>query len=224
MSNQNQIKVAIVDDHLLVRDSIAVMLQPVDDIHVVGTATTGEEILSNLRALSPDVVLMDIVMKGMTGIEATRWIKERNGSIRVILLSGEIRKDFVSAGIQSGIDGYLTKDTDELELVEAIRKVNQGEKYFDSVITSIIFEDFYKKEKINKGPQVQRIIDGLTPRELEVLALVAGGKSNREVAQELSISGKTVDAHKGSVLRKLGLKNVADLVKYAIKNNLIPGS
>jgi DNA-binding NarL/FixJ family response regulator len=164
---------------------------------------------------------MDIMMKGMTGIETTRWLKERNSKVKVILLSGEIKKEFVSAGIQSGIDGYLTKDVEKEILVEAIRATHNGEKFFNEAITSLVFEDFYKKEKNGRQGKQQLILNDLTKREVEVLALIAGGKSNKETADELFISIKTVDTHKSHILDKLGLKNTAELVKYAIKNKLI---
>jgi len=216
----NKIKVAVVDDHTLLRDALAHSLQQVDDIQVVGSLSSGEEIVNKFRLLNPDVVIMDIVMKGMTGIEATRWLKERS-EVKVILLSGEIKKEFVSAGIQSGIDGYLPKDVEKDNLVNAIRAVYKGEKFFNEAITKLVFEDFYKKEQTTSGTKTQLNKTDLTKRELEVFTLVASGKTNREVADALFISVKTVDTHKMNILDKLGLKNTAELVKYAIKNNLI---
>jgi DNA-binding NarL/FixJ family response regulator len=218
---KEKIKVMLVDDHTLVRDALSVMLHQVDDIQVVGVAGSGEELLGKFKQLNPDVVLMDIVMKGMTGIEATRWIKERNNLVKVILLSSEVKKEFVSAGIQCGIDGYLPKDVEKAMLIKAIRSVANGEKYFNEAVTTLIFEDFYKKERAALETEKQLKTTDLSKRELEVLTLVASGKSNKEVADELHISSKTVDTHKMHILDKLGLKNTADLVKYAIKNNLI---
>src|SRR4051812_2991179 len=112
----NKIKVAIVDDQILMRDALAVSLHQHDDLQVVGTFSSGEEVVSKFRSVNPDVIIMDIIMKGMTGIEATRWLKERSSEIKVILLSGEVKKEFVKAGIQSGIDGYLPKDVDKESL------------------------------------------------------------------------------------------------------------
>jgi DNA-binding NarL/FixJ family response regulator len=157
----------------------------------------------------------------MTGIEATRWIKERDSSIKIILLSMEVRKEFVSNGIKCGIDGYLPKDVEKNMLLDAIRTVHKGEKFFNEAITSLVFEDFYKKEKTDQKSQQHLRLTDLTRREQEVLALIASGKSNKDVADELFISVKTVDTHKTHILDKLGLQNTAQLVKYAIKNNLI---
>jgi DNA-binding NarL/FixJ family response regulator len=159
-------------------------------------------------------------MGGMTGLEATRWIKEQDKNIKVIIISSEVKKEFVSEGIKSGIDGYLPKNADKATLVDAIRSVHQGNKYFNQAITNLVFEDFYKIEK--EGNKASRpVAQGLTKRENEVLELVAQGKSNKEVADTLFISTKTVETHKSNILEKLGLKNTAELVKYAIKNNII---
>jgi DNA-binding NarL/FixJ family response regulator len=200
---------------------MAVLLSQADDIEVVGSVESGEEAINVCPLLKPEVILMDIMMGGMTGIEATRWIKEQNPSIKIILISSEIKKELVTAGIQSGIDGYLPKNVGQFTLTEAIRTVKQGGKYFTQAITNLVFEDFYQKKKMTQSNGKVTMPNDLTKREQEVLALVAAGKSNQEVADELFISIKTVDTHKSHILDKLGLKNTAELVRYAIKNNLI---
>jgi DNA-binding NarL/FixJ family response regulator len=182
--------------------------------------STGEEAIGLARTLTPDIILMDIVMKGMTGIEATRWIKEQDNNIKVILLSTEVKKEFVAAGIKSGIDGYIPKDASEDILLLAIRTVQSGERYFTEAITKLIFEDFYEHEKSGKKRD-RKITEGLTKRESEILQLVAEGIGNKEVGERLFISVKTVETHKTHILDKLGLKNNTELIKYAIKNNII---
>lgn len=216
-----KIKVLIVDDHRLLRDGLAALLAQADDIEVVGSVPSGEQAISIFPSLKPDVILMDIMMGGMTGIEATRWVKEQDNNVRVILISSEIRKELVTAGIQCGIDGYLPKDVDLNVLTEAIRTVEGGGRYFNEAITNLVFEDFYQKKKLTNIQGKVTLPNELTRREQEVLALVASGKSNQEVADDLFISVKTVDTHKNHILDKLGLKNTAELVKYAIKNKLI---
>jgi DNA-binding NarL/FixJ family response regulator len=217
----NKIKVAIVDDHTLMRDALASSLHEIEDIQVIGSFSSGEEIVSKLRVVNPEVVIMDIIMKGMNGIETTRWLKERNPGLKIILLSGEVKKEFVKAGVQAGIDGYLPKDVEKLVLLKAIRTVMNGEKFFNEAITTLVFEDFYQKEKATSNVRQQLMTTDLTKRELEVFRLIANGRSNKEVADELFISIKTVDTHKSHILEKLGLKNTAEMVKYAIKNKLI---
>lgn len=216
----DRIKILIADDHQLVREGIASMLSGVPDIEVAALAPSGEEAINRARETQPDVVLMDIIMPGMSGIEASRWIKENDESIRVIIVTMEISKDFVSAAIKSGVDGYLPKDIGKDALLEAIRSVYNGDRYFNDAIKKLIFEDFYSLEKLKNPKKV--LPNQLTKREGEVLALVAAGKSNREIAEILSISTKTVETHKTHILIKLGLNNNAELIRYAVKNNIIP--
>jgi DNA-binding NarL/FixJ family response regulator len=220
MSNNN-IRIAMVDDHVLMRDALSMALQQIDDFQIVGTFSSGEEIVNQFRDVNPHVIIMDIFLKGMSGIEATKWIKERSDTVKVILLSGEIRKDLVTAGIQAGIDGYLPKDIDRKALINAIRTVAGGQKYFNETIATLVFEDYYKREVVSRNSEKQFKNTDLTKREMEVLALIADGMNNRMVADKLFISVKTVDTHKMHILEKLGLKNTAELVKYAIKNKLI---
>jgi DNA-binding NarL/FixJ family response regulator len=221
MNNTNKIRIALVDDHSILREPLAAMLHQVNDFQVVGSFASGEEIVSKFDVSNPDVVLMDIMMSGMTGIEATRWLKERSSKIKIILLSGEMNRELVKAGIQSGIEGYLPKNVEKDILIEAIRAVYTGEKYFNDAVTALIFEDFYNQEKT--ALSVKHLIKStdLTKREVEVCTLIANGKRNQEVADQLFISIKTVETHKTNILEKLGLKNTAQLVIYAIRNNLI---
>jgi DNA-binding NarL/FixJ family response regulator len=215
-----KIKVLLVDDHRILRDGVESILTQFDDIEVVGALSSGEEVVDEFEELKPDVILMDIVMGGMTGIEATRWVKERKPETKVILISSEVKKEFVSNGIKCGIDGYLPKDVDKNTLITAIRNVSTGQKFFNEAITNLIFEDFYKGEKGGKKRE-RKVTEGLTKRENEILELISSGKTNQEVADTLFISTKTVETHKANILEKLGLKNTAELVKYAIKHNII---
>jgi DNA-binding NarL/FixJ family response regulator len=216
----NKIKVAVADDHGLMRQGLVSLLQNDSSIEVIGDVDSGESAVNLARNLSPDIVLMDIVMRGMTGIEATRWIKEHDPKIKIILISSEVNKDYITAGIKSGIDGYLPKDSDRETLLTAIRTVMRGEKYFSPEITALVFQDFYLKEKEGKGLPTKKTQE-LTRREEEVLVLIAYGKSLREVADQLFISVKTVESHKMHIQDKLGLTNAAQLVKYAIEHGMI---
>lgn len=214
-----KVKLLIADDHLLVREGIQSMLSEVSHIDIIGQAPSGEEAINIARLNQPDVVLMDIIMPGMNGIEASRWIKEINDSIRIIILTMEISKDYVSAAIKSGVDGYLPKTIGKEVLLQAIRTVSSGEQYFDDAIKKLIFEKFYSDEKVKKPKKA--LPNQLTQREMEVLALLASGISNRHIAETLSISVKTVETHKAHILIKLGLNNNAELIRYATKNNII---
>lgn len=216
----NKVRILLVDDHTILRDGIAAILNSVAGMEVVGGCSSGEEAINVAMERKPDVILMDIMMGGMTGLEATRWIKEQDSSIKVLIISSEIKKELVSNGIKAGIDGYLPKDVDKATLVEAIHSVMQGKKYFNAAITNLVFEDFYQGESEGRKT-VQKISKDLTSRENEILRLVASGKSNQETADILFISVKTVETHKANILGKLGLKNAVELTKYAIKNGII---
>jgi DNA-binding NarL/FixJ family response regulator len=214
-----KIKLLLVDDHSLMRQGVEAMLR-LPEIEIVGSVGSAEEAIEEAAELKPDIVLMDIMLRKMNGIEATRWIRERDPEIKVILLSMEVKKEFLSAGIQCGISGYLHKDVDRDNLLQAIREVYSGGKYFNEAITSLVFEDFYNKAKVgtSKAPQ----LTALSKREEEVMSLVAQGLSNKEVGEKLFISVKTVEAHRSHILDKLGLKNTAELIKYAIRHNIAP--
>jgi DNA-binding NarL/FixJ family response regulator len=214
------IKIFIVDDHKLIVDGIVSMLNARPDFEVVGWVSSGEEAINSVDTLKPDVVLMDIMLKKMTGLEACRWIKERNREIKVLILSMEVKKEFLSIGIQCGINGYLHKDIDKNTLFEAIETVHSGREYFTDALTKVVFEDFYNHAKLKNVTKI-RLPDDLTQREYEVLGYVASGKSTREIADALFVSVKTIETHKAHILDKLGLRNSAELTKYAIKNGIV---
>jgi DNA-binding NarL/FixJ family response regulator len=216
----SKIQIAIVDDHALLRQGIRSLLENLEDIEVIATTSSGEEALALLNTQTPNVFLMDIMMKGMSGIETTRWIKEQDPKIKIILISSEVSKEYIAAGIKAGINGYLPKDSNKEVLVEAIHSVMRGERYFSPEVTSLVFQDFYLKEKEGKGLPKKKTKE-LSKREEEVLTLIASGRSLRETADDLFISVKTVETHKQHIQDKLGLKNTAQLVKYAIDNKLI---
>jgi DNA-binding NarL/FixJ family response regulator len=217
----NRIKVLLVDDHALVRDSIAIMLAQTVDIQIVGRLSNGEELINKVRDLQPDIIIMDIFLRGISGIEATRWVKERTSSIKIVLLSMEVNKELISSGIQCGIDGYLSKNTETDNLIRAIRQIYGGKKYFDDAVINLVFEDFYRSQRSEQQKKKSMLRAQLSKREMEVLSLIVAGKSYSEIGQELGISTKTVDTHKTHILDKLGLKNTVELVKYALKNEII---
>lgn len=195
------------------------ILSGVQDMEIVGMVPTGEEAINVVRSNRPDVVLMDILMPGMTGIEAARWVKEIDSAIRVILVSMEVSKEYVSAAMKSGVDGFLPKDCSKRILIEAIRTVHKGEQYFTDAIRKLVLEDVYKADAVRNTRKT--LPNQLTKREAEVLRLVASGKANREIGETLGISVKTVETHKTHILIKLGLNNNAELVRYAVKNKII---
>ena len=217
---KKRVKIAIADDHALLRKGVIALLSTIDFVEVVGDMSSGEEAVNFAREHQPDLFLLDIMMRGMTGIEATRWIKEQIPGIKIILISSEVNKAYISAGIKSGIDGYLDKDVDVDTLRAAIETVLRGERYFSPEITTLVFQDFYQKEKTGKAAQVNKS-NVLSKREEEVLTMIAQGKSLKEIAEQLFISTKTVETHKTHIQDKLGLLNTAQLVRYAIQHKYI---
>ena len=215
----SSLKLILVDDHQLLLEGVASMLQNIDYVKIIAKASSGEEAINLAGELQPDIILMDIMMQGMNGIEATRWIKEQNSLVKIILLSSEVTEEYVTTAVKAGVDGYLPKNANKNMLLQALNTVKSGDKYFSQTITNIILESFYKQQS-NKESKVSGRSD-LTQREKEVLEHVAEGKSNQEVADDLFISVKTVETHKTNILSKLGLRNTAELVKYAIKNKFI---
>ena len=217
----NKISVLIVDDHALVRDGIVAMLKNEEDIQIIGEAVDGEEAVSKNNELQPDIIIMDIMMPKFNGLEAAKMIKEQHPNSKIIFLSMEVKEDFISEAIKSGASGYIPKDSNKLILINAIRSVYQGEKYFHSMVSELIFNQFYEKSVGNEKVKKTYSSGKISNREVEVLKLIASGFSNSQIAEKLFISVRTVDAHRNHIMQKLELNNTAELVKYAIKNDII---
>jgi len=220
MKSEKKIRVLMADDHQLMREGLLSLLNTTNDIEVVGAVRSGEDAVNSAFELKPDVIVMDIVMKGISGIEAARWIKEQNGDIKILLISMSVNKEYLSAGIKCGVDGYLPKDCPKEALVQGIRSIYSGNKYFPDDIKKMIFDEFCYRQ-IGDDPAKTILGNELTKREHEILALVASGKGNKEIGEKLFISVKTVDTHKSHILEKLGLKNTLELVRYAIRKGIL---
>jgi DNA-binding NarL/FixJ family response regulator len=216
---EHKIKVIIVDDHGLVREAFCSMLSGLPSVDVLDSVASGEEAIAVTTKKQPDVVLMDIVMRGMSGIEATRWIKEQNPTVKVILLSSEVNKELIRDGIKSGLDGYMHKDSSKDEVLMALQCVMRGQRYLSKEITDIVLNGLEESNMVKKRPSHNS--GELTKRENEILKLIALGKSIKEIADELFISTRTVETHKLNVQSKLNLVNTAQLVRYAIENKII---
>lgn len=214
----DMIKVLLVDDHAVVRSGLRMLLESQSDIEIVGEAESGEQALRLAKELRPDVILMDIAMPDMTGIEATRQIKERDDDAAVLALTMHEDDQYFFEMLNAGASGYLPKRAAPDELVTAIRTVGRGEVFLYPSLATRLVQDYL--HRVDAGDQPV-IYDELTPREREVLILIAEGLTNAEIAEELVISPKTVDSHRENIMRKLNLHSRIDLVKYAIKKGLI---
>lgn len=215
---REQIKVLLVDDHAILREGVHALLAREPDILVVGEAGDGQEALEQVPRLKPDVVIMDIVMPRMNGLEATRLIAERHPKSRVLILSMYDDHEYVVQIIQAGASGYVLKRVVTEDLVRAIHEVHAGESFLYPPIAAKLIGDYLK---VTKGERGNGPGEPLTAREREVLKLIADGHTNQAIAEQLGLSRKTVDSHRSNAMRKLGLHDVTEVVKYAIRTGLI---
>ena len=216
----NSIKIILVDDHDIVRDGIKSLLSGIDDIEIIGEAGDGNEVLEFLSKNTVDIVVLDISLKTISGLEITKIICEKYPSVKVLILSMYTNEEYVFTAIKNGAKGYLPKNTTRKELVEAIQTIFTGEEFFSEHISNIILKSYIRNVK--GTPQTEEKKDSkLSQRETEILTLFAEGFSNQEIADKLFISIRTVESHKNHIMQKLELKSTMDLLKFAIKNKLV---
>jgi DNA-binding NarL/FixJ family response regulator len=216
----SEIKVVLVDDHQIVRDGIKALLTNSLGIKIIGEAQNANEFFPNLKIQMPDVVLLDISLPVMSGIEISKILKTDYPKIKILMLSMYTSEDFVFNALKAGVHGYLPKNTTRDELVLAINEVFKGNEYFSKSIADTILKSYVKSAKFGNNVSSDTV-KVLTNREQEILRYVVEGIKNPTIADRLSISIRTVETHKASILKKLGLKNTVDLVKFAIKNKII---
>lgn len=219
----SRIKILIADDHPLVRESIRNILARHPDFEVVGEAENGEEALKKTEDLLPDVLLIDISMPKLSGIEAARIVRREFPSTRVLVLTGYDNEEYVYQIVKSGAGGYVLKDATKEELARAICAVMKGEKFFSPRVSKIIAEGYVRRiEGGDDTPGEGSAADvPLTKREREILTLVAQGLTNQEIADQLFISPRTVDTHRTNIMQKLDIHDVANLVRYAIEHGFL---
>jgi len=214
------IKILIVDDHEVVRDGLKNILLSLNNVAIAGEAANGEDAISMYDSLKPDLVIMDISMPGMNGIEATRIIKENDPNAKILILTMHDNQEYLNQIIRSGAKGFVLKNTDKEELLDAVKTVSSGENFFSKDISKLIIENYIRSAKeTDKNDGYNEV--PLTKREIEILKLIAEGNSNQEIANKLYISYNTVDTHRKNIMHKLSIKNTAGLVRYAIEKGLI---
>ncbi len=211
-------EILLADDHAVVRSGLRMLLESQEGIEIVGEAESGQEALDKVKSLRPDVVLMDIAMPDMTGIEATRRIKEKYSDVAVLALTMHEDDQYFFEMLNAGASGYVPKRAAPDELLTAIRTVSRGEVFLYPSLATRLVKDYL--QRVEEGDQPV-VYDDLTPREREVLILIAEGLTNPEIGEKLVISPKTVDSHRENIMRKLNMHSRIDLVKYAIKKGLI---
>ena len=213
-----KIRVLVADDHTLFRKGIVGLLSAQPDMEVVGEASSGEEAVRETSKVLPDVVLMDIGMPGVNGLEATREIRKKAPKVRVLVLTMHDREDYLFQALRAGAAGYVLKGADVQDLLSAIRSVNDGEVYLYPTVTKKLLADYLRR--VESGDN-RASYDGLTDREREVLGLIAQGKTLPEIAQGLYLSLHTVQTHRDHIMKKLDLHTKAELIKYAIRKGLV---
>ena len=212
------IRLLLADDHAVVRSGLRLLLESQPDMVIIGEAENGEEAIRRTKELGPDVVLMDIEMPGMNGIEAARQIKAQSPLTAVLALTMYEDDQYFFEMLRAGASGYVPKRAAPDELASAIRAVSRGEVFLHPSLAGRLVQDYLLRRDVESQ---EPPADELTPREQEVLTLIAQGLSNTEIAEQLVISSKTVDRHRENIMRKLNLHNRVDLVKYALRKGLI---
>lgn len=216
----DKIRVALVEDHQLVRDGIRSLLTNLPNIEVVAESDCAKTMLSQIEVAKPDVLLVDISLPEMSGIELAKVVTTSYPGTKVIILSMHTEQEYIFNSLRNGAKGYLHKSISREELVEAIEQVYGGSEYFSKEVSGIILKSYLRQ--IKNPERVEEYEDKkLTPREMEILRMVAQGYSNQLIADKLFISVRTVESHKNHIMQKLELTTTVDLVKYAIKNGII---
>lgn len=212
--NTASLRVLLADDHTLVRAGIRALLTSMPEIEVVGEAADGEAAVQLALQLQPDIVLMDISMKGMNGLQAAARIHDELPATRVIILSMHATNDYLQQALRAGAAGYMLKDAATLELQMALAAVARGGTYLSPAVSAQVVEGYLQNDTLAENKV-------LTPRQNEILRLIAAGQSTKEIAFHLKLSSKTVDAHRAQLMDRLGIRDIAGLVRYAIRTGLI---
>lgn len=216
----DKIRILLADDHTLIRSGITNLLQNIKDFVIVGEAEDGEDAVHKTSELRPTVVVIDLSMPKLSGIEATKIIKKRYPETKVLVLTMHENEEYVYQILKSGASGYVLKSAGKDELTAAIRAASKGEKFFSPRISQLMAEGYVKR--VDRGtPESPKGDVPLTRREREILALVTSGLTNQQIADQLFISPRTVDTHRTNIMQKLDIHDLANLVRYAIEHGII---
>jgi DNA-binding NarL/FixJ family response regulator len=216
MARNRPIKVLLADDHFLVRQGLRASLSEYPQIEIIGEASNGREAIDKTQRLSPDVVLMDINMPEMNGLEATAALRKRGSGARVLALTVHNNKQYILQIIRSGAQGYVLKDTSPDELVRGIQAVRNGEAFFSPSVSSVVLQLLRGEDRLpHNGDEIT-----LTPRERQITRLVAAGKTSKEIAAELGVNVRTIETQRYQLMRRVNVRNAAELTRFAIERGL----
>ena len=216
----DKINIFLVDDHDLVRDGLKALLSGIPDIGIIGEASTGRSLFEKLLIVQPDVLVLDISLPDMSGIEITRRMTQDYPKIRILILSMYTNEDFVFNAVKAGAKGYLPKNTTRDELVKAIYAVYRNEEFFGETISKILLQSYIRNAK-QEDKITENHAENLSVREIEILKLFSEGMNNKEIGEKLGISIRTVETHKNHIMKKLGCKSVVEMLKFALRNKII---
>ncbi len=218
---KSKIRVLLADDHTILRQGIRLLLETQEDIEVVGEAVNGRFAVEQARALHPQVILMDISMPELNGLEATRQIKREFPEIQIVILTMHESEEYLVQILQAGATGYVLKQAADRELIEAVRIASRGDTYLYPKIANRLVSDYLRRVESSSLDEHDAAYESLTGREREILKLIAEGNTNKEIAEILTLSVKTVENHRYSLMQKLNAHDRGELVKYAIRVGLI---
>jgi two-component system response regulator DegU len=217
----DKINVVLADDHVLVRNGIKAMLESDTQIEVVGEASNGVEALETARNLKPDIIILDIRMPEMTGLEAAAKLKDFSPGTKAVILSMHDSEEYVIQALNAGAFGYLLKDTDKFEFLKALKQVSSGNKYFSGAVSNVLANRLLSGDSM-PGPKTQAEDPySLTRREKEILRMIIDGKNNKDIADSLDKSVRTIETHRFNIMKKMGVTNAIDMVNKAVKENLV---
>jgi two-component system response regulator DegU len=217
----DKINVVLADDHVLVRNGIKAMLESDTQIQVIGEASNGAEALETARNLKPDILILDIRMPEMTGLEAAALLKDFSPTTKAVILSMHDSEEYVIEALNAGAYGYLLKDTDKVEFLKALKQISAGNKYFSGAVSNVLANRLLKGESIPGAKVLTEDPYHLTRREKELLRMIIDGKSNKDIADSLDKSVRTIETHRFNIMKKLGVTNAIDMVNKAVKENLV---
>jgi DNA-binding NarL/FixJ family response regulator len=210
------VRILIVDDHAVVRRGVRALLESQPDWEVSAEATTGREAVDLARRLQPDVVVMDLSLPQLNGLDATRQILKESPRTEVLVLTMHHSEELARSVLQAGARGYVLKSDADQNLIAAVESLRQHRPFLTPTVTEFVLDDYIHRTEDDGAGHT-----GVTPREREIIQLLAEGKSNKETASALSVSVKTIEAHRANIMRKLRLRSVSDLVRYAIRNKIV---
>jgi len=212
------IRLVLAEDHALMRRGLRLILEGQENLEVVGEAADGREAVELVVALQPDVAILDVGMPNLNGIEAARHISTSHPAVAILMLSVNAEEEDVWRAIKAGARGYLSKESDESELIQAIRSVSQGQAYFSPAVNQMLLADYIRQLQSRDQDDSYEL---LSQREREILQLVAEGKSNKEVATMLNLSVYTVETHRSNIMKKLNVRNLPGLIRYAMRKKIV---